>query len=139
MPKYSARSKAMVDMLDERLVLILNDLIKIYDFTVLETFRPKDRQDQLFKEGKTKLKWPKSKHNTADNKPAKVRAVDIAPYPINWSMDNANIKNWYYMIGLFMGIASKHEVKVRPGADWNMNNDFSDNTFNDLPHFELVD
>lgn len=45
----------------------------------MEGHRDEDRQNKLFEEGKTKVKWPDSKHNTSPSK-----ASDSAPYPLDW-------------------------------------------------------
>ena len=38
-----------------------------------------------------------------------------------------------------MGVASQMGIKIRWGGDWDRDTDLSDNRFNDLPHFELME
>lgn len=37
-----------------------------------------------------------------------------------------------------MGVATMMGVKIRWGGDWDLDTDLKDNTFDDLPHFELI-
>lgn len=138
MPKFSKKSEELLKYLDPRLAGVLREAIKSYDFAVIETYRSKERQNQLLLEGKTKLAWPKSKHNTKDNKPAMVKAVDIVPYPIDWSMKPENVVRYYYLAGVVMACAKSAGLNLRWGGNWDQDMDFKDQTFNDLPHFEIV-
>jgi len=62
------------------------------------------------------------------------RAVDVAPYPIDWN----DVRRFYYLIGYIRGIADKLGINIRVGADWNGNGEIKDQNFHDLPHIELV-
>ena len=130
MYKFSKQSELKLQKLHKDLQKICTNLIKIYDFTILETYRNKESQDKAFRDGKSKLQFPNSKHNKLPS-----LAVDIAPYPIDWN----DRESFIYMAGLFLGIASQLNIKVRWGGDWNQNNKISDETFLDLPHFELIE
>jgi peptidoglycan LD-endopeptidase CwlK len=74
MPEFSTQSKLKLQKLHPDLQRICIHLIKIYDFQVLETFRDKESQDKAFKEGKSKLQYPNSKHNKLPS-----LACDLAP------------------------------------------------------------
>jgi peptidoglycan L-alanyl-D-glutamate endopeptidase CwlK len=37
-----------------------------------------------------------------------------------------------------MGIAAKMGIKIRWGGDWDRDEELHDQTFFDLPHFELI-
>ena len=75
MPRFGKRSKKRLKGVDPKLVNVLNELIKIMDVTIIEGLRSKERQEQLLAQGKTKVKY--SKHMEG-------KAVDLAPYPIDW-------------------------------------------------------
>ena len=62
-------------------------------------------------------------------------AVDVVPYPIDWK-DRAR---FYHFVGFVRGIASQKGIKIRTGADWDGDHLFNDQTFHDLPHFELLE
>ena len=115
---------------DERLQRVFNEVIKNYDCTVICGHRSKEDQDEAVRTGKSKLKFPDSKHNLVPS-----RAADVVPFPIDW---NDKIR-FYHFIGYVLGVADTMGIKLRSGSDWNKNNNFKDEHFMDLPHFELVD
>lgn len=131
MPKFGEQSLKRLDTCDERIQKVLNEVIKHYDFMILEGTRTVEQQQQYYKEGKSKLDGinKKSKHQSYPS-----LAVDIAPYPIDWN----DSKRFYYLAGLVIATANSMGIKLRWGGDWDSDGDFKDNTFNDLPHFELV-
>ncbi len=132
MPSFGKESRTALDTCDPRLQKIAEKAIEIMDFSVLEGHRTKERQDELYNENppKTKVQWPNSKHNTIPS-----RAFDIAPYPIDWK----DIRRFYILAGVIRAVAHELGIKLRWGGDWDSDDDLKDQTFNDLPHFELVD
>ena len=129
MPKFSNRSKNNLITCHPKLQELFHTIIKNYDCTIIEGHRSNDRQDELFHQGKSKLKSGQSKHN---NNPS--LAVDAIPYPIDW---NDKIK-FYHFVGYVKATADQLNIKIRCGADWDNDNDLKDKTFFDLPHFELI-
>ena len=125
MPKFGKRSMERLRGVNSQLVNVLFELIKMMDVTVIEGLRTQERQDQLVAEGKSKTKY--SKH-------IKGRAVDIAPYPIDWE----DRDRFHYMCGMVRGIAQQMGVEVRVGCDWDSDGETKDNNFDDLVHIELV-
>jgi len=128
MAEFSKSSLDKLATLDLRLADILTEAIKIVDFTILEGHREKDAQDTAYMTGTSKLQWPNSKHNHHPS-----MAVDIAPYPIDWH----NIRRFCFLGGIIKAIAHTRNIEIRWGYDWDSDNDFDDQTFNDLPHFEI--
>ncbi len=129
MPSFSAKSRAILQTVHPDLALICNEVIQAYDFTVMEGHRTSARQDELFRLGKSTLRAGESKHNQNPS-----RAVDIAPYPIDWN----NHRRFYLLAGFMFQAASQFDIALRWGGDWNGNWDHEDQTFHDLPHFELA-
>jgi len=103
-------------------------VIKEIDCSVLEGHRSEERQNKLFKEGKTKVTYPKGRHNASPS-----LAVDVAPYPIDWS----DRERFTLFAGYVLGVANRMGITLRWGGDWNMNWEVSDNRFDDFPHFEI--
>ncbi|WP_022940112.1 peptidase M15 [Psychromonas hadalis] len=129
MPKYSTRSQTKLAQCHPLLQQVFNQVIKTVDNTIIEGHRPKAKQNSLFSEGKSQLKYPKGKHNSLPS-----LAVDAAPYPINWNdRERATL-----FAGYVLGVAAEMGIKLRWGGDWNMNFETKDNNFDDLWHFELV-
>ena len=130
MYKWGPRSIKHLVTLDERLQKVLNEVIKYVDCSIIEGHRSGERQDRLFEEGRTKVKYPNGRHNANPS-----RAVDVAPYPIDWD----DRERFHLFAGFVIGIGQSMGIRLRWGGDWNMNFEVDDNNFDDFPHFELVD
>ena len=128
MPRFGKRSKQRLSTCDERLQEVFNEVIKYVDCSVLEGHRGKERQNQLYKEGKTKVTYPKGRHNASPS-----LAVDGAPYPIDWN----DRERFTLFAGFVIGMANRMGYTLRWGGDWNMNFEVNDNKFDDFPHFEI--
>lgn len=121
---------------DELLVSILYEALKSspVDFGIAWKGGLRDAEEQydLYLDGKSYKDGynKKSKHQTG-------KAIDVLPYvkgePTTDSM------YYYILIGVIMTTARRMEVKLRSGADWDMDSEFTtDQKLNDLPHFELM-
>lgn len=128
MYKFSKSSLKKLETCDARLHVLFSNVIKHADCTILEGYRSPAKQRKLLAEGKSKLKL--SKHN---QKPSK--AIDVAPYPIIWN----DIERYHTFAKLVFEQAKLFGIKIRWGGDWDMDGDTTDQTFNDLVHFELID
>jgi len=135
MPKLSQTSFSRLSTCHLELQTLFYEVIRHMDCIIIEGHRNQEDQEDAFQKGESKIQWPNGKHNAAPS-----MAVDVAPYPINWT----DMKSYYYLGGLVIGIAQrlKEEGKmtysVRWGGDWNRDSKFDDQHFNDLGHFELV-
>ena len=130
MPKYSKRSKEKLNTCDQKIQDIFNEIIKHVDCTILTGHRGEEEQNEMFRMGKSQVKYPKGKHNSDPS-----RAVDVAPYPIDWKdRERATL-----FAGYVIGIARMQGVTLRWGGDWDRDWQVKDNNFDDLWHFELVD
>ena len=134
MPQFSERSRSNLAECHIDLQVIFNEVIKYFDCVVIEGHRPKEEQDAAYAKGMSKVKYPDSKHNTLPS-----MAVDALPFPIDWK-DTDRMK---YFAGHVMGIAKLLKAtgrithNLRWGGDWDGDTDLKDNSFMDLPHFEL--
>ena len=129
MPHFGPRSIENLSECHPSLQRLFKEVIKHYDCAVICGHRGKEEQDRAFFEGKSKLTFPMSKHNKVPS-----LAVDVVPYPVDWR----DRDRFYYFAGLVKGIASSMGIKIRWGGDWDSDNNFKDQSFHDLPHFELV-
>ena len=130
MPRFGKRSKERLKGVDDRLVNVLNEVVKYFDITVIEGLRSQERQNELVEQGKSKTKFGKHVQG---------KAVDIAPYPIDWNARD----DFHYLGGFVLGVAAKMGVNVRWGGDWSDSSlsqnqrTTKDNSFDDLVHFEI--
>ena len=130
MAKFGKRSKERLATCHPDLQKVFNEVIKHVDCSVLEGMRNEERQNKLFDEGKTKVRYPSGRHN---NDPS--YAVDVTPYPINW-------EDWERQTlfpGFVIGTARAMGITLRWGGDWDMDFKVMDNRFDDFPHFEIRD
>lgn len=133
MPSFGPASLAQRATLHPDLVRILDEAIKIVNFSIIEGFRGEELQNRDFAAGKSKLRWPNGKHN---GKPS--RAADLAPYPPDWSEGELPHARFAFLAGVIWAIADRLGIKIRWGADWDRNLDPRDETFLDWGHIELV-
>ncbi|AXH14260.1 peptidase [Malaciobacter mytili LMG 24559] len=141
MPSFGKTSIQRLETCHKDLQTICNEVIKYYDFSVIEGYRTLEMQQKYFKDGKSKLDGinQKSKHQSLPS-----LAVDVAPYPIDFKNEHKAKARFYHLAG-YMFMASeilykekKITHKLRWGGDWDIDNYFNDQSFDDLPHFELV-
>ena len=132
MPRFGKRSKDRLKGVDAKLQNVLNEVVKYFDITIIEGLRSQERQNELVAQGKSKTKFGKHVQG---------KAVDIAPYPIDWNARD----DFHYLGGFMLGMAASMGIKIRWGGDWNASSLFKgqrttkDNNFDDLVHFEILD
>lgn len=140
MPRFSDTSEMRLNECHGDLRKLFFAVVRSYDCSILVGHRDQRTQNQAYLEQRSKVQWPNSKHNT---KPS--RAVDVAPYPIDWGETGTSkqrrkaIARFYHFAGFVLATSKFLEVEVRWGGDWDMDLDFSDQSFDDLVHWELVD
>jgi peptidoglycan L-alanyl-D-glutamate endopeptidase CwlK len=127
----------------------MENVVLHYDCTIIEGHRDMVTQNSYYNQGRSKVRWPDGKHNKSPS-----QAVDAAPYisgrgipwpkaPTDWNdsgQRNTYIKDtnqFYHFAGFVIGMAETLDIPIRWGGDWDMDNDFRDNKFDDLVHFEL--
>lgn len=132
--RFGTKSKSVLKTVDELLQIIITDGLKIglIDFSVIEGHRGKGKQNQLYKDGRSKVQWPKSKHNM---KPSK--AVDIVPYvngKISWKKEHC-----IFLAGIILTCGKNYGTNIRWGGNWDMDGEpITDQDFQDLVHYELI-
>jgi peptidoglycan L-alanyl-D-glutamate endopeptidase CwlK len=104
--------------------MVVKEAIKIsdIDFSCIKGFRNELEQNQVFKDGKSKARWLGSAHNFG-------LAVDIYPYPVDWS--ERGQKAFHYLGGLITATGALSGVPIVWGGTWK--------SFLDLPHFQHRD
>lgn len=135
--KWGKASLEKLATCDPRLVAIIDDVLLHFphDVTVIEGARTNERQEELFAEGKSKLRAGQSAHNVTAEKPLS-RAIDVAPL-VNGKIDWKDRELWIGFAGFVRGIAAMHGVDLIWGGDWDGDFDSAEHGFWDGPHFEL--
>jgi len=126
MPRFGKRSKERMKGVDAKLQNVFNEVVKEFDCSIIEGLRSQERQNELVDQGKSKTKFGKHVQG---------KAMDVAPYPIDWN----DRDRFHYFVGYVKGIAKRLNVRVRWGGDWDGDFETKDNQFDDLVHFEILD
>jgi peptidoglycan L-alanyl-D-glutamate endopeptidase CwlK len=121
MPSLSKRSLDNLKSCHPDLQKVAHEAIKGFDFSVICGHRGKAEQDKAVATGKSKAKWPTSKHNS---KPS--LAFDATPVPLDWN----DIAAFHAMATAMKTAARKVGVKIKWGGDFK--------GFFDGPHIELA-
>lgn len=129
MYKFGKRSREALSTCHPDLQKVFNEVIKHVDCSVLEGARSIERQKTLVAQGKSKTM--KSKHIP---KNGVSHAADVIAYPIDWNDKERNL----LFAGFVKGVAAAMGIKIRMGADWDGDFSTKDQSFHDLPHFELL-
>jgi len=127
MPNFGKTSKRRLKTCHPYLRLIMEQVIKERDCTILQYggFRSEKDQNRLLIDGKSQVGWPNSNHNnTFGNKPYSL-AVDVAPWPVNWN----NINEFKELGEIILKKAKQLGIKLNWGGNWK--------SFKDYPHYEL--
>jgi len=132
--RFSYSSFRKLSTVRPELQIIFNKALKIspVDFGISCGYRDKDEQELAFREGRSKLRWPESKHNRYPSD-----AVDFFPV-VNGKAIWDNPSYFYLIAGLVLGIANQMGYKIRWGGAWNGELN-KPGVLNDLPHIEWVE
>ena len=132
MPKFGKSSTKKLETVHQDLQDILNEAIKYVDFGITEGHRKQELQDLYYETGRSKLKFPQSKHNKFPS-----LAVDIVPYVVGVGYDYKNIDRFHNIVYFIKGIAYAKGIELRLGCDWDNDFETKDHSFHDAPHLEL--
>ena len=124
MPRFGQASQRRLKGINTKLVNVLNQAIKHFDFIVIEGKRSLETQKEYVAKGASK---------TLESKHLEGKAVDIAPYPIDYDDE----ERFVYLGGFILGVASQLGVKLRWGLDWDNDTYTKDTSFRDIGHFEI--
>jgi len=142
---FSKRSLSRLETVVTPLRWVILEVANVcpFDLTVLEGIRSAERQKELYSKGRYGNPGPIVTHIDGvtnhsmhqDNGHGKSRAIDIAPWPLDWD----NKLAFHVMAGVIFSVCTSMygtRENLRWGGDWNGNWDYRDQSFHDLPHFE---
>jgi hypothetical protein len=132
--KWGPKSLAVRETLDPRLQRWVDRVLQeVCDISLLYGYRGEAEQNELFDNNLSKLRFPDSKHNRQPS-----QAVDLQPYP----RPLHDSKLWGalgYIAGRGEAIAEDMGITLRWGGDWDRDGDLTDQNFDDLFHWEIVE
>lgn len=124
------RSEIRLTKAHPNLAQLFRTVAERWDVVILETDRSKERQLALYNAGKSQTL--KSLHLIQQDGFA--WAVDAAPDPVDWR----DTGRFYFFGGYVRAIADRMGLKIRYGGDWDGDTLVTDQSFNDLVHYELL-
>jgi len=128
MYKFSTRSLNNLKGIHPDLVKLMKASIinSPVDFVITEGVRTLKRQQELFKQRKSKCDGIKNKSNHQIKSDGFGYAVDLYPLPIDYKNTNA----FKILAGHIKKVAKEMNIKIQWGGDWK--------SFVDMPHYELI-
>ena len=135
MAEFGKKSKELLSQCHPDLQTVFNKVVEYFDCSVICGYRGEQEQNSAYNNNFSKVKYPNSKHN---QKPS--LAVDVVPYPINWSDVNRMrfFAGHVVMTGEMLYEQGEISHRIRWGGDWDMDTEVNDQRFNDFPHFEII-
>jgi peptidoglycan L-alanyl-D-glutamate endopeptidase CwlK len=138
MNKLNKRSETNLAGVHPKFASVVSRAAEICDieFTVIEGVRTKERQAQLYAQGRTTagqiVTWTLNSNHFINAKTGYGHAVDILP-ATGWN----DLKGFDKVAAAMFQAASELRVKIRWGKDWNMNGKVGEKGESDSPHFEM--
>lgn len=140
MPKFSKSSQGRLNTCHVDLQVIFTRVLKRRDCSVLCGHRGEEDQNGAYDAGYSKVQYPNSKHNLYPS-----MAVDVAPYFPGLKGPDWNDLGAFWMFASHVRDVAedllaegKISHRLRFGGDWDGDGRTTDQTFYDLPHFELL-
>ena len=143
MPNFSNISQQRLESCHQDLQILFGYVVQYYDCSIISGHRTPQEQYELYKKGRKQVngiwtiedRWQVVTYKDGINKLSKHNtypsiAVDVMPYPINWS-DTEGIKHF---AGIVKGVArtllsyGQIEHEIEWGGDWK---------WEDMPHYQL--
>lgn len=136
----SQRSISNLRQVHPDLVAVVGRAIQIteQDFMVIEGVRTQERQDELWAQGRTTpgpvVTWTKDVSSHGIGKDGYGHAVDICPFPVDWN----DLSKFDAISKAMFAAATEFGIRLRWGADWDMDGKPRERGESDSPHFELA-
>jgi peptidoglycan L-alanyl-D-glutamate endopeptidase CwlK len=117
---YSTRSLNKLAKAHPQLRQLFIELLKRspHDITITSTYRSPREQNLLYQQGRTmpgqKVTWIDGYTRRSYHNYEPARAVDFAPFPINWN----DLQRWDDVAAVAKQIAEEMGIKITWGGDW---------------------
>ena len=142
MPSFGNKSRSILDTCHPDLQRLFIEVVKWFDCSVIYGFRDEQLQNKLFNKVPkvTETPWPDSTHNTVPS-----NGIDAVPYPIHWpDLKNRperftkDMGRFYMFDGFVLATARQMGIEIISGSDWDRDFTLTDQSFDDLAHFQRV-
>ena len=132
MPKFGKKSNELKQYLCRDLKKLVEAVIQVYDFSIVETVRGKEAQENAAEWGYSQAHYGQSAHNYHP-----CFAVDVYPWPTPYKQVKGIVclddesPAWQEMIHIFKAKAAELGIPITCGIDFK--------SFKDAPHIEIAD
>lgn len=140
MPSFGSVSLKHLATCHKDAQVIMSEVVRSFDCTVLEGHRNNSLQQEYFERGLSKKPPGESLHNYMPS-----MAWHAMPYFVNVPhVDWKHESSMFFLAGVILGTADRLLVArlithaVRWGGDWDRDFDVREKQWNDLSHYELV-
>ena len=97
MYKFTEKSEQKLQTCHANLQAVMRKALTLSNFIIIDGNRDEAAQNAAFAAGKSKLKYPQSKHNHLPS-----LAIDIAPFPLDWN----NRERFVFVAGVVLATAA---------------------------------
>jgi len=133
--RYGVASEAQLQTCTPRMQTLMREAIRRaprwLDWAVLCGWRNEADQNEAFRTGRSKKRWPDGDHNVYPS-----RAVDIRPVQRFVAKDWNDVARFARTVGFIECVSIDLDIPIRLGLDWNGDGRTIDETFKDLGHIE---
>jgi peptidoglycan L-alanyl-D-glutamate endopeptidase CwlK len=123
MSEFGSGSRSNLKTCHPDLIKIAEEVIKSIDHSITEGHRGREKQNQAFKDGNSKVEYPNGMHNTWPS-----LALDFVPWPFNWKSDWNDKARFREIWEAYKAEGKRFDIELRWGGSWGW----------DSPHIELV-
>ncbi len=120
MPNLTERDITRLSTCHVDLQMLITKVGKQTPMMVVCGHRNEQKQNQVFADGFTRVRWPNSLHNQEPS-----LAVDLCPLPVNWQ----NTRHFFELAAYVWAESLKNNINVKWGGSF---------SFGDYGHFELM-
>lgn len=136
MPSFGKSSKDRLITCHPILQELMWRTVEERDCSITCGHRNEVDQNQVYEKRLSRVRWPNSKHNSLPS-----MAVDVVPWPEKWESESAFLDLYEVIRDSWASMVAENLTEdycLRWGGDWDGDGDRKDQTFDDLPHWELV-
>lgn len=141
MSKFGEKSSENLIQVHTYLQRVAYSVVQVFDHSIICGHRNEKEQTKAYDSKHSKTQWPNSKHNSVPS-----MALDFLPYPFDGypSLDDGieaytkKTAQYYAISAAYIAIGHEMGIDLRGGFDWDGDGIFTDQSFDDIGHIEII-
>ena len=141
MSDFGYKSRENLSTVNEGLIRVAFAVVQIpgFNHSIICGHRNEKNQTAAFEAGNSKTPWPDSNHNVLPSD-----ALDFLPYPFDDYPQQGTetyfkeLARWYAISAAYIAIGHNMGIELRGGFDWDRDGIYTDQTFDDIGHIEII-